>query len=268
MPQDDYPALPHIPSTLGVVGAEAFSSAVSQVTLAASKDETNPRLTGVKIEIDGEKISFIATDRYRLAIAELDWIPSSPQVSGSALIRARVLADISKSIVGLGDVTISLTDNDPSELIGFEIPGRQTTSALIDGTEYPDVRNLLAQDHQIEAIVPVHKFLEAARRVAIVVERNTALHVTFRDGETVLDAGTGEEAQAQESIESTLRGEEITVAFNPHFLIDGLSAIHTEFVHISLSQPTKPALFVPQESIDGEYSTNFQYLLVPIRFPR
>ncbi|GMA35747.1 hypothetical protein GCM10025876_19510 [Demequina litorisediminis] len=75
---------------------------------AASRDETLPILTGVRMEIDGSHISLLATDRYRLALRELDWKPSKSDLSSVALVRAKTLSDTAKAL-GAGDVTVALS---------------------------------------------------------------------------------------------------------------------------------------------------------------
>src|SRR5690606_25031826 len=104
MPVDDYPALPALPELTGSIDADVFAEAVAQVTIAASRDETLPLLTGVRVEIEGEKMTLLATDRYRLALRELAWHPASPSVSTAALVRARTLSDVAKSMTSAGQV--------------------------------------------------------------------------------------------------------------------------------------------------------------------
>jgi DNA polymerase III subunit beta len=82
----------------------------------------------------------------------------------------------------------------------------------------------------------------------------------------VLDAGQGDDAQASEALEASLVGEDISVAFNPQFLLDGLGALTTEFVRLSFTHPNKPVEFTGQTSLDGDDIQDYRYLLVPIRF--
>ena len=82
MPEDEYPALPEMPPAAGSVGSDAFASAVSQSATAAGRDDTLPALTGVRIEIEGETLTLISTDRYRLAVRELRWSPPGRSVRG------------------------------------------------------------------------------------------------------------------------------------------------------------------------------------------
>lgn len=265
MPVEDYPSLPSMPATAGTVDGDELTHAVAQVSVAASRDDTLPLLTGVRVEIEGEKVTLLATDRYRLALRELTWKPSSPDISTVALVRARTLSDAAKSLGSAGSVTVALSTGAGVDLIGFEAGGRQTTSLLVDG-DYPAVRRLFPDETPIHAIVSTHALAEAAKRVALVAERNTPIRLAFSQGQVVLDAGQGDDAQASEALEATLVGDDITVAFNPQFLLDGLGALDTTFVRLSFTHPNKPVEFTGQESLDGDDKQEYRYLLVPIRF--
>ncbi|KQY22759.1 DNA polymerase III subunit beta [Cellulomonas sp. Root485] len=265
MPVEDYPNLPVMPPTTGTVDGDELTHAVAQVSVAASRDDTLPLLTGVRVEIEGEKVTLLATDRYRLALRELTWKPSSPDISTVALVRARTLSDAAKSLGSAGSVTVALSTGSGVDMIGFEAAGRQTTSLLVDG-DYPAVRRLFPDETPIHAIVSTHALADAAKRVSLVAERNTPIRLSFSEGQVVLDAGQGDDAQASEALEATLVGDDISVAFNPQFLLDGLGALSTTFVRLSFTHPNKPVEFTGQESLDGEDNPEYRYLLVPIRF--
>ncbi len=265
MPVDEYPSLPSMPPVAGVVDGEDLTHAVAQVSIAASRDDTLPLLTGVRMEIDGEKLTLLATDRYRLALRELSWKPATPGFASVALVRARTLTDVARSLGTSGSVTVALTTAGGVDLIGFEGGGRQTTSLLVDG-DYPPVRRLFPDDTPIHAVVDRSALVAAAKRVALVAERNTPIRLTFSEGQLVLEAGQGDDAQASEGLEATLVGEPITVAFNPQYLLDGLGAFGTPFVRLSFTHPNKPVEFTGQDEVTGEDSQEYSYLLVPIRF--
>lgn len=265
MPVDEYPSLPQMPQTSGVIDVGVFTSAISQVSVAASRDETLPLLTGVRIEIEGDTMTLLATDRYRLAMRELTWNPSSPSMSSVALVRARTLSDVAKSLGGAGEVTVALSTEGGAELVGFEANGRRTTSLLVDG-DYPPVRRLFPEETPIHAVVALPGLVEAARRVALVAERNTPIRLSFSDGQVILEAGQGDDAQASEALEASLIGEDISTAFNPHYLLDGLGALTTDFVRLSFTAPSKPAVLTGQGSLEGDDDDSYKYLIMPIRF--
>jgi DNA polymerase-3 subunit beta len=268
MPVEDYPALPVMPTAAGTVDSEQFAHAVAQAVTAAGRDDMLPVLTGVRIEIDGSTISLLATDRFRLALRELTWNPHTPDESVAALVPARVLADTAKSLTAGAEVTIALSHGGAGEgIIGFEghAPGgiRRTTTRLLDG-EFPKVRSLFPHEHATTALVDKASLVESVKRVSLVAERNTAVQLAFSDGVLTLDAGSGDEAQASESIEATTDGEDITTGFNPQFLLDGLTAIDQPVVELAFTQASKPVVISGQVA-DGEDDPGFRYLLMPRR---
>lgn len=265
MPVEDYPSLPEMPEAAGSIEADVLAEAVNQVSIAASRDETLPLLTGVRIEIEGDQLTLLATDRYRLAMRELTWQPASPSIEAVALVRARTLTDVAKSMTSTGSVTMALGTESDSSLIGFEAGGRRTTSLLVEG-DYPPVRRLFPEETTTYAVVATAALVEASRRVALVAERNTPIRMTFSEGQVTLEAGQGEDAQASEVLEASLVGEDITTAFNPTYLLDGLGALTTDFVRMSFTHPSKPAVISGQESLEAEEDPAFRYLLMPIRF--
>jgi DNA polymerase-3 subunit beta len=268
MPVEDYPSLPDMPAATGTVDAEAFAHAVAQAVTAAGRDDMLPVLTGVRVEIDGSTISLLATDRFRLSIRELDWNPRTPDESAAALVPARVLGDTAKSLTAGGEVTIALATSGTGEgIIGFEGQGaggvRRTTTRLLDG-EFPKVRSLFPNDLQTTALIDKAALVESVKRVALVAERNTAVQLAFDDGVLTLDAGSGDEAQASESIEAAITGEGLTTGFNPQFLLDGLTAIDQPVVQLGFTQASKPVVISGHGAEDGE-DRAFRYLLMPRR---
>lgn len=264
MPVDEYPALPAMPEAAGIVTGDMFTEAVAQVTVAASRDETLPILTGVRMEIEADRVTLLATDRYRLAMRELTWRPCSPGTSTVALVRARTLSDVAKALGAGSDVTLALAAEGGNELIGFESGGRRTTSLLVDG-EYPKVRALFPSEAPIFAVVETAALVESVRRVSLVAERNTPVRLGFTDGLVRLEAGQGDDAQASEALEAELTGEDIAIAFNPQFLLDGLSAIGRPYARLSFTQASKPAVLSGQLEIDGPGDDSYRYLLMPVR---
>lgn len=263
MPVSEYPELPSMPTLAGTVDGHEFSRAVSQVSIAASKDDTLPILTGVRMEIEGNTITLLATDRYRLALRELKWEPSNSSISTAALVKAKTMSDVAKTLGTAGELQLALSET--HELIGFESGNRRTTSVLVDG-EYPKIRSLFPETTPVHAVVRKSDLLDAARRVALVAERNTPVRLAFVQGSVTLDAGTGEEAQATETINGIhLEGEDITVAFNPSYLSEGLSSFDSEFVRFSFTHPTKPVVVSAQDNPLDDDKKDYLYLLMPIR---
>jgi len=270
MPEEEYPALPEMPQAAGSVGSDAFASAVSQSATAAGRDDTLPALTGVRIEIDGDILTLISTDRYRLAVRELRWTPTRPGLSAAVLVPARALAETARALTSGAEVSIALAlpgEGQPTGpggdgMIGFAGGGRQTTTRLIGG-EFPRYQALLPTHVSSTAEMSTSLLAEAVKRVSLVAERNTAVRLAFAPAQLVLEAGTGEEAQAVEVLEAAYDGDELSIAFNPQYLLDGLAAIDSDTVRMSFTEPGKPALITGKPAPDGQ--PDYRYLLMPIR---
>jgi len=258
MALDEYPSLPETPAVLGTVDGGEWLEAVTQVSSAASNDETLPLLVSVCIEIDGENITLMATDRYRLAVRELSWSPAKP-------VKASRLSDIAKSCGSAGNINLTLDEVGNAKMIGFEAVGRENTSRLIDG-DYPQVRSLFPKDINGYAVVSRTELLEAIKRSRIVVERNAAVRLSFTEGQVTVEAGQGSDsAQAKEVLQANLNGEDIAMAFNPSYLQDALTVTHSPYVRISFTHASKPAVVSAQEEVGGDDSLDFRVLLMPIR---
>jgi DNA polymerase-3 subunit beta len=267
MPADDYPTLPTAPAVSGTIAGDLFTQAVAQVSIAADRGDTLPILTGVRVEIEGDKITLLATDRYRLAMRELTWNPETTDASHVALVPARTLSDTAKALGALGSVEIHLgsADNGLSGLIGFEAGQRLATTRLLDG-EYPKVTSIFPSTADSESVIETAVLVEAVKRVALVAERNTPVRLRFSDGQVAIEAGTGDGAQASEAVEAVLTGPEIEIAFNPQFLLDGLGAVGTTYSRLSFTQSSRPAVLSGQDALDGPADTSYRYVLMPVRF--
>jgi DNA polymerase III subunit beta len=267
MPADDYPTLPTAPAVSGTIAGDLFTQAVAQVSIAADRGDTLPILTGVRVEIEGDKITLLATDRYRLAMRELTWNPETTDASHVALVPARTLSDTAKALGALGSVEIHLgsADNGLSGLIGFEAGQRLATTRLLDG-EYPKVTSIFPSSADSESVIETAVLVEAVKRVALVAERNTPVRLRFSDGQVAIEAGTGDGAQASEAVEAVLTGPEIEIAFNPQFLLDGLGAVGTTYSRLSFTQSSRPAVLSGQDDVDGPADTSYRYVLMPVRF--
>jgi len=268
MPVEDYPTLPEMPSSAGKVDAQTFASAVQQVAIAAGRDETLPMMTGVRIELNGTSMAMLATDRYRLAMRELQWSPDDPDISLNALVPAKTLNDTAKTMGNAGEVTLALAQGNAGEgMIGFAGGTRRTTSRLLDGANYPPVRSLFPASHNAEARVSVSALVEVVRRVALVAERTTPVLLSFGEDGLVVEAGGTEEARASEAMEAAFTGEALTIGFNPQYLIDGLQNLGAQTAVLSFVDAFKPAVISPAAE-DGEIVPGYRYLIMPIRVTR
>lgn len=267
MPVEEYPTIPQVEGETGVLPAEEFSSAVAQVAVAASRDDVTPVITGVQLEITGNSLSLIATDRYRVAIRDIPWESTGDVADITALVPARTIQEIGKTFGHSGNISISITNKDDRELIAFTADNKTVTSLLIKGN-FPPVKRLFPEKVENYAVVNTAELIEATRRVKLVVEREAALRFTFANNGLTLEAIGGEQAQASETIDAVISGPDVVVSLKPDFLLDGLGAVHSEFTRIgftSVENPAKPGpvLITSQTSKDTPSEDAYRYLLQP-----
>ena len=264
MPDAEYPDLPVIPSKLGQVDAQTFTQAVTQASVAVSREENRPVLTGIRVQSQGDKVIMSSTARFRLSRSSFTWTPETPDTNATALVRGALLRDVARSLDEHQNIVVDFDTENPS-LLGFENAGRVSTSQLIDG-EFPAVDRLYADEYPIHAVINKQDLISAIKRVSLVAERNAPIRMAFTSQELTLTAGTADEAQAKEILDIDMDGEDITVAFNPTYLIEGLSAIAEPFVRMKMTTAVKPVEFNGQQESDSEESMDYRYLLVPMRF--
>ncbi|GGL01146.1 DNA polymerase III subunit beta [Sphaerisporangium melleum] len=254
MPVEDFPSLPAMPPRAGAVGGGVFASAVAQVAAAASRDATLPMLTGIRVDIDGANVAMAATDRYRIAARDFLWHPEQPGVRAAVMVPARVMVEIGRSLRA-GEVSIGFGDG----VAGFECGGRTTTVRLLD-EQFIDYRARLADTWAMRAEIAVAPFVEAVKRVALVAERHTAIRLSFSEGQVLVQAGGGDIGRGAEAVAAELDGADIQIAFQPHYLLDGLAGVETEKVRLHMASPTRPALIT-----DADDDPAFRYLVMSLR---
>ncbi|GAA1703256.1 DNA polymerase III subunit beta [Microbacterium sediminicola] len=269
MPVQEYPAIPEISGESGVVPAEDFATAISQVAFAASRDDVTPVLTGVQLEATGNSLSLVATDRYRVALREIPWDGGTvaSDETATALVPARTLIEVGKTFAHSGQIAISFSGSGDREIIAFTAGNKTVTSLLIKGN-FPPVRRLFPEQSDHQAVVSTSDLAEAVRRVSLVLDRSAPLRFTFGvDGVGMEAAGT-EQARATESVDATLNGDEVTLGLNPQYLLESLAAVRSEFVRITFTSSDNanklsPVLVTAQTSVDKSGEDTFKYLLQP-----
>ena len=277
MPVEDYPPLPQMPGASGTVDSAVFAEAVAQTAVAAGRDDTLPMLTGIRLEIEGETLTLAATDRFRLAVRELSWLPDKPDMSTAVLVPARTLADAAKTLGAASQVTIALGEG----LLGLEAGGRRTTVRLLD-VEFVKYRSLLPSSHTTTVDVPVSELGDSIKRVALVTDRGHHLRMQVSEGSLTLTAGGDDEGRAEEDLPASVDGAELLIAFNPAYLLDGLGVVHSDTVRLAFTTPARPALMVPITAGDvagsdgpdngpdgapGTANSAYRYLVMPARLP-
>jgi len=301
LPAEDYPALPPSPEPAGSVDGGVLATAVTQVAAAASRDDTLPMLTAVCLDIAGDVLTLVATDRYRVAARDVAFDPAEAGLQARALVPARFLADAARTFAAGVPVTVALgaggdgrgaaraggqgPPRQADGLVCFESGNRRLTGRLIHG-EFIRYRNMFGGEFACRADLPAGPLIEAVRRAALVAERAGPVRLSFTPDQVVIAAHAEGRARAAETVAAGCDGDEPVIAFNPHYLLDGLTgAAHqagagsaadagaqqgTEpreaLIRLEFNTRTKPAMITLAQPDDREGST-FRYVLVPLRVP-
>ena len=279
---EDYPQLPEAPAATGTVDAALLAEAIGQVAVAAGKDESLPMLTGIRMETEGNEVTLAATDRFRLAVRSFEW-EQVPEGETKLLIPAKTFAETARTLDTTSSEPVTLAFGDGSDdrevgsegLLAILADPRRTTTRLLDA-EFPKFRPLLPKQHSSMAVARVDQLQDAIRRVSLMAAHGAQIRMDFSDGQGVLSAHGDEVGHAEETVACNFYGEPLLIAFNPQYLLEGLSAVRSHRVLLGFTQPSRPAILIPEpEAIpelgeDGFYptpETDFTYLLMPVRLP-
>jgi DNA polymerase III subunit beta len=254
---EDFPPLPE-PGGDQVVAmpAQAFVDTIGRVSRSASRDETRPVLTSIRVSATGDRLEMVATDSYRLCVKEtkLDH-PLEGEAGFEANVPARALDELGRLVRDdVEDIRIGVRTNQ----VVFEVGGVALSSRLIDG-QFPNPRQHLPEEYAHELTIARDELLEVVRRMSLMAQRNAPLRLSFTEGEVRVSAQTPDVGEASEPLPVPFGGEPIEIGFNPEFLTVGLESAGAEQVALKLNSPLLPALI---EAADG---SGFLYLIMPIR---
>lgn len=258
LPADDFPRLPDVSGTAVTTDAAVLADAFRQVVPAASRDDARPILTGVLVAATDAGLRLVATDSYRLAVRDLPGVTMLGR-GQQVLVPAKGLGEVQRLLDG-GELEVALSDRDAS----FRIGSVEVTTRLIEG-DFPNYEQLIPSDYPNRLTVDRDVLADAVKRVRLVGQGRDSSPVRIRmtpEG-TELNAVAQEVGEAHEAIDAKFEGTEaeLTVAFNPEFLLDGIQAtVDSGELVLECLDPLKPATLRP--SSGGE---DFLYLLMPVR---
>jgi DNA polymerase-3 subunit beta len=254
LPVEDFPGLQEPSGTRVTVEAGALAEAVGQVARGASHDEARPVLTGVLVEISREGVVMAATDSYRLAVRDL---VATADDEGRAIVPERALSEAGRAAGADEKAQVEIVVDESQ--VSFRIGSLTLTSRLIEG-EFPNYRQLLPEAHESRLIISRQQFLDAVRRVGLLARDTSPVRLELNALGVKLTSSSPDVGQAVETVEARYEGEDLTVAFNPQYLIDGLTAVVGESVRLDVRDGLKPGV------VRGE-SDGFTYLVMPVRLP-
>jgi DNA polymerase-3 subunit beta len=255
LPVEDFPRLPGLEGDTVKLPAGPLVETIERVARAASRDEVRPILTGVLLQAEGNILTMVATDSYRLSVkrTELEGELAQPL---EAIVPARALRELARVVASEG-----------AEEVEIAMPGNQAifgarsvtlSSRLIEG-QFPSWRQLIPESFEHEVRLPRAELLEVARRVSQLAQRNAPLRLALSEGELTVAAETPDVGDASEAMPAPYSAEPMEIAFNPQFLIEGIDSVDGDELALQLSSPLRPGLLRPVGRED------FSYLVMPIR---
>jgi DNA polymerase-3 subunit beta len=197
----------------------------------------------------------VATDSYRLSVKHTD-LENPPASPFEANVPARAMRELARIVgqTGAEEVEVAL----PGNQIVFRAGPYVLSSRLIEG-QFPSYRQLLPDSFDHDVRLPQAELLEVTKRIRHLAQRNAPLRLGFASGELTVSAETPEIGDAKESMPCAFDGEELVIAFNPQFFVEGVESIETEELVLRLTSPLRPGLL--QQAGDEDFS----YLVMPIR---
>ncbi len=255
LPSEDFPHLPEEGGEPLRIPATAVAETVELVARAASRDDMRPVLTGVLVSASEREMTMVATDSYRLAVKRTE-LESSIGGELEANIPAKALRELGRLVTAdeVEEVAVSLL---PNQAV-FRAGAILLNTRLIDG-QFPNFRQLLPESYEHDIRLPRSEFLDVARRVSQLAQRNAPLRLSLSPGELKVSASTPDVGDAEESMPAAFEGEPLEIGFNPEFLRDGIESVEGDEVMLRLISPLRPGLLQP---VDNE---DFRYLVMPIR---
>lgn len=253
LPADEFPRVNEPVGEPVTLASAELATALAQVVRAASSDDARPILTGVLLAAESTGLRLVATDSYRLAIRDL---PGTTVLAEGqhVLVPSRALQELARVLATGDSLTVRLGERDAS----FEVAGTRLTTVLIEG-EFPPYERLIPQAQPNRLTVGREVLLEAVRRVKLLAREATPLRLAMSGEGLELVAITQDVGQAHESLDAKFEGTDLTVAFNPEYLVQGIEVAPGDEVTIETVDALKPALLRCPDHPD------FLYLLMPVR---
>lgn len=264
LPIDEYPELP-VPGTshVATVPAGELAAAVAAVTVAADRGDNLPVLTGVQVSGTASGVTLVATDRYRLAVAEL---PASATDGAAVLVPARTLSAVLKMYgKSAGDVTItSDSDGERARHVTLAHGARTLTARTLDGT-FPQWSRLFpdAGSYVATVTLPASAIVDSLKRVTVAAERNKPVRLTVDGAAVTFGAGTDDGVAAERTVPAIVTGGlGAPIGFKPAYLADAVKVLGKgATVRMSMTETMKPAVLTD----DNDDAPNVRYLVMPVR---
>mgnify|MGYP000385941679 CR=1 FL=1 len=251
---NEYPELPSIRDESSfTIPKDLFKSAIRQTVFATAQDETRPILTGVLLEIDNGIGSFVALDGYRLSLRS---IPVDCSENIKIVIPGRVLNELSKI---LDDEEENITISTAPGNVIFNLGDTIVSSRLLEG-QFLNYKDIIRQEHKTSVIVDRKSFQDSLERASLLAKEEKAnlIRLNIKDNLVFIKSNT-EIGNVNERISSEKKGDNINIAFNSKYLLDGIKVIDSEKIELLFMGSLNPCIIKPVDDIE------YTYLVLPVR---
>lgn len=263
MPADDFPAIPFVAEDqkpLVRMNKADFVTAVNRVAFAAARDDIKPVLTGIKIEIDENNISFVGTDGLRLS-RQIIKIEKAAETK-SMLVPVRALEELAHIVSDLGseDDFVEFYLLSERNQVLFRFGEVDLISRLIDG-EFPEYKQIIPTGYKTKLEISKSDFLNSLKVINIIARSvlgNKMILDIYKEGKLSLSATQSDLGKNQSNIACKVEGDDIKIAFSAKLLSDVLNHLDSENVMFECSEPVRPGVF----KIKGD--ENFVHLVMPM----
>lgn len=259
-PVVEFPAVSRPDGAAVSLPSALIAEGLRQVVRAASTDDARPLLTGVLLTNEGDGVRLVATDSYRLAMRDLEGVGGLPE-GQDILVPARALAELQRLPVpaSVEGATPAVDVATGAHEISFTQGKVRISTRLLEGS-YPDYRQLIPEHYPNRLHLGKESLLAALRRVRLLVRDNTTpVRLSMRPGGVDLSVVSQEVGDASETVDGDFSGEDLVIAFNPSYLIDGVEAVLGDEVVVETADPSRPA------TVRGAEHDDYRYLLMPVR---
>lgn len=256
-PVVDYPKLPPVPAPTTTLSALDLVRGLTQVVRASSSDEARPLLTGVLFTSNESTLRLVATDSYRLAVRDLEGVKP---IAGDRdlLVPAKALVELQRAAANLlqdAEIGVSLTDAEICFLAGTT----SVASRLIDGN-YPDYRQLIPTQYPNKLRAAKDTLLVSLRRAKLLAsDATSSVKLSLKEKGVDIATQSHDKGDVLDNVDGDYSGDELTIAFNPNFLIEGVEATDGDEVILETSDSSRPAM------VHGVEDVQYRYLLMPVR---
>lgn len=232
---------------------------IQQVVFAASDDQARPVLTGVYMNVKGNKITMAAADGFRLSVRKAEL--SSPAAHAiTAVIPARAMSELAR-IATDGDQVVTMVLPPGRGQVVFRLKDIEIVSQLIDGV-FPDYEQIIPRRCDTRAVLSSTQFSKAVKQAEIFAREGSyiaRINLTpgdeLRPGQVEISGQSDETGYNQNQVDASIEGPHLLIAFNVRFLREVLDVIKTPNVALETTSETSPGVIRPVggDASDGEY---------------